>query len=308
MTITFSVEKSKGEKLREVMKRQGEPIIRQKLAEYVQLLKEEFSQGLILPTKSSTNTTNTPSATSINNSRTYIAPQIPTTEKTSPTITYRDLKINDKFKCSKTELFTTFCDVNKVKAFTQNSVSKYDPRKGGFFSLFSDNITGRFLDIVPYDRIEMLWRFKSWPSDHYSHVVLTFNDDTDQTKITIEQKGVPSHFYDNTMVCNEKNVSTCMDKFLFFCFENILGWLETLLLRKYQVHIWLWITATVGKLDSFSFYRIDSFFFINKFSDIKNKINKIKTHVVQLNSSALHIFREKSYLTLCGDDPIIQMV
>ncbi|CAF3960704.1 unnamed protein product, partial [Rotaria magnacalcarata] len=200
VNITFSLDKSKGEKLKGLMKSHGESIIRQKLIEYIRLLKEQFFQGLILPTINNTNTTDTKSVSSINNSKTVINPQIPITEHKSPTVTFRDLKIHDKFNCTKIELFTTFCDINKVKAFTQNSVSQYDCRKGGFFSLFSDNITGRFLDIAPYDRIDMLWRFKSWPSDHYSDVSLLFHDDTDQTKILIQQTGVPSQFYDSTMV------------------------------------------------------------------------------------------------------------
>jgi len=111
----------------------------------------------------------------------------------------KDITIQDTFKCTKVELFQVFCDMNKVKAFTQNNVSLYDCKKGGFFfSLLSDNVTGRFLDVVPYDRIDMLWRFKSWPTDHYSRVSLSFHDDTDQTKLIIQQMGVPAPFYDNT--------------------------------------------------------------------------------------------------------------
>jgi activator of HSP90 ATPase len=113
----------------------------------------------------------------------------------------KNIQLQDLFKCTKVELFQVFCDMNKVKAFTQNSVSLYDCKKGGFFSLISDNVTGRFLDIVPYDRIDMLWRFKSWPSDHYSRVSLLFHDDSDQTKLIIQQTGVPAQFYDNTKVC-----------------------------------------------------------------------------------------------------------
>jgi activator of HSP90 ATPase len=165
------------------MKKQGEILIREKLGEYIRLLKEEFSQGLILPTKNSVITNSKPTPTKLTNtiSNTPISTNKSTIVETS------EIKIQDTFKCAKKELFITFCDINKVKAFTQNSVSQYDCKKGGFFSLFSDNITGRFLDIVPYDRIDMLWRFKSWPSDHYSHVSLLFHDDNDQTKIIIQQ-------------------------------------------------------------------------------------------------------------------------
>jgi len=198
VTITFSVEKSKGEKLKELMKKEGEPIIRQKLAEYIRLLKEEFSQGLILPT---TNTPNTQSASSINTSKTVPITQLPTNQNKSSVIETRQVNIQETFKCTKIELFKAFCDIDRMKAFTHNSVSRYDCKKGGFFSLLSDNITGRFLEIVPYDRVDMLWRFKSWPSDHYSHVSLLFQEGTDQTKLIIQQTGVPSQFYDNTMVC-----------------------------------------------------------------------------------------------------------
>ncbi|CAF4815353.1 unnamed protein product [Rotaria sp. Silwood1] len=176
VNITFFAEKSKGEKLKEIMKK----------------------QGLILPTKNTITTNNTQSISSTNNSKTVIHTQLPINQNKLSTMTMRDIKLHDTFKCTKIELFQAFCDMNKVKAFTQNSVSQYDCRKGGFFSLFSDNITGRFLDIVPYDHIDMLWRFKSWPSDHYSHVSLLFSDGTDETKIVIQQTGVPSQFYDNT--------------------------------------------------------------------------------------------------------------
>ena len=184
------------------MKKQGEPIIREKLAEYLRLLKEEFSQGLILPTK---NTANTQSSSSTNTSKTIIntlpTTATPTNSNKSATVELKEVKIQDTFKCTKIELFRAFCDLNKVRAFTQNSVSLYDCRKGGFFSLFSDNITGRFLEIVPHDRIDMLWRFKSWPTDHYSRVSLLFQEEADQTKLVIQQTGVPAQFYDNTMVC-----------------------------------------------------------------------------------------------------------
>jgi activator of HSP90 ATPase len=193
------------------MKQDGEPIIRQKLGEYVRLLKEEFSQGLILPTKNSTITNNTKTVPSLNTNTTATTTPPATSKSSSNSNTQssttqssfqtRDLNIEDTFKCSRTELFQTFTDINMVRAFTHNSVSQYDCQQGGQFSLFGDNITGNFLDIIPYDRIDMLWRFKSWPKEHFSHVSLQFQDDTDQTKLIIQQTGVPVQFYDNTMVC-----------------------------------------------------------------------------------------------------------
>jgi len=202
VVITFSVEKSKGEKLKEMMKKNGESLIRQKLGEYVRLLKEEFSQGLILPTKNSPNITNSktiPSSPINTNTTTISKPSQSINQNDKSSFETCDLNIQDIFKCTRPELFQTFTDINMVRAFTQNSVSQYDCEQGGQFSLFGDNITGHFLDIIPYDRIDMLWRYKSWPKEHFSHVSLQFLDDIDQTKLIIQQSGVPKQFYDNTM-------------------------------------------------------------------------------------------------------------
>jgi len=85
-----------------------------------------------------------------------------------------------------------------VKAFTQDSAAIYDCKQGGHFSLFGGNVMGHFLEIVPYESIEMMWRFKSWPNEHYSLVKLEFIEEKDQTKLVIRQTGVPTQFYDNT--------------------------------------------------------------------------------------------------------------
>ena len=193
-----------------MMIKNGEFLIREKLGEYVRLLKEEFSQGLILPTKSgsNTNTDQTSSSTSTNHNIVTTSKSLSNTQSSaSQTKNYekRELTIDDTFKCSRTELFQTFTDINMVRAFTQNSVTQYNCQQDGSFSLFGDNITGNFLDIIPYDRIDMLWRFKSWPKEHYSHVSLQFQDDIDQTKLIVHQTGIPVQFYENTMVCYNRN-------------------------------------------------------------------------------------------------------
>lgn len=203
VTMTFSTEKTKAEKLKELMRSKGEPLIREKLGEYVRRLKEEFSQGLILPTKTSQNSSTNNGQTS-STAKSTAKPSTTTSDSstnsnTSKTIETRELTIEDSFKCPRAELFQTFTDFNMVRAFTQNSVTKYECQQGGQFSLFGDNITGSFLDIIPVERLEMLWRFKSWPKDHFSQVTMTFVDDTDQTKLIIQQTGVPAQFYDNTM-------------------------------------------------------------------------------------------------------------
>ena len=253
------------------MRKDGQPIIRAKLAEYLRLLKEEFSEGLILPTKDSVNKADKGSLTA-KMSKMNLAPSISsqsTSDKKPGVMEVKEVKIQDRFHCSKTDLFRTFCDLERVKAFTRNSVSVYDCKQGGFFAIFSDNITGRFLNVTPYDRLEMLWRFKSWPADHYSHVALTFHEETDRTKLVIQQTGVPSQFYDNTMVGGDDRRSSN----LYSC---ALGRMETVLPGKYQNNVRLWVAIV---LDPMIF---DSLFLIRK----KN-VFQWRNPSCQLNSIAL---------------------
>lgn len=49
------------------------------------------------------------------------------------------------------------------------------------FSLFNGNISGKFLELSPNSKIGMLWRYKQWPSGHYSTVTI----DIDQKVILI---------------------------------------------------------------------------------------------------------------------------
>ena len=79
------------------MKNEGQSVIREKLAEYVRLLKEEFSQGLILPTKTVPTIVHQPKAAPlpatavVNNSK---------TEKKSGLMELKELKLEEYFLCS----------------------------------------------------------------------------------------------------------------------------------------------------------------------------------------------------------------
>lgn len=226
--VTFSADKNKGEKVRDFLRKEGEKAIRPKLAEYIRLLKEEFSQGLILPTKNSEKT-NSSTTNKTTTSPVSVPSVTPKAEPAKKTLELKDLQVQEYFICSKSEIFRTFCDFDRVKAFTQNSVSAYDCKKGGFFSLLSDNISGRFLNISPNDRLDLLWRFKSWPSEHFSFVSISFHDEIDRTKVIVNQTGVPVQFYENTIVKTKKSLLS-QRKFLFL----LSGWLETILFRKYK--------------------------------------------------------------------------
>ena len=48
-------------------------------------------------------------------------------------------------------------------------------------------------------RIEMKWRFKTWPAEHYSNVVLELSEKEDRTELSVRQTGIPEADYDRTV-------------------------------------------------------------------------------------------------------------
>lgn len=59
------------------------------------------------------------------------------------------------------------------------------------FTLFNGNISGKFLELVPPTKIEMLWRYKQWPSGHFSNVTIDIDQKQGYTSVTLTQTGVP---------------------------------------------------------------------------------------------------------------------
>ena len=51
----------------------------------------------------------------------------------------------------------------------------------------------------PNKRIEMKWRFKKWPKEHYSNVILELTEKDDSTELSVTQSGIPEADYDCTV-------------------------------------------------------------------------------------------------------------
>jgi len=71
--------------------------------------------------------------------------------------------------------------------------------KGGEFVLFDGNIAGKFEELVPNEKIVQTWRYKQWPSGHFSHVTMDLVQKEDHTLLNLTQSGVPANEYDNTL-------------------------------------------------------------------------------------------------------------
>lgn len=104
---------------------------------------------------------------------------------------------NQTFKCTADDLYRALTQREMVIAFTRGDV-KLELVKGGKFELFGGNITGEFMELVPSKQISQKWRFKSWPSGHYSNVVMDLNQKDDQTELVLTQTGIPSSDLERT--------------------------------------------------------------------------------------------------------------
>ena len=122
--INVTIKNEKHFDLKEFMRKEGAQKIREQFAKYLILLKEEFSQGLIKPTKD--NAGNLPSSNS-NSNKSGGTNETKNSSITSPTngkktnepvrIETKKLSMKEEFKCRSSELYKVFTDINVIFFF-----------------------------------------------------------------------------------------------------------------------------------------------------------------------------------------------
>ncbi|XP_054927715.1 activator of 90 kDa heat shock protein ATPase homolog 1 isoform X2 [Dermacentor andersoni] len=198
VTVTVLSKGDKAEALKELMRSKGTQIIRERLETYIAALKQEFSQGMILPTRSdSINQVKSTGKTAVNYKQTPLngssgdkAPSLVKVDTTS-------IMQVESFKCTAEEVYRALTVKEMVQAFSQ-SPCVLEVQKGGRFELFGGNVSGTFLELVPDKKIRMRWRFGSWPQSHYSDVTINIEQKSDCTEVTLTQEGVPQGEADRT--------------------------------------------------------------------------------------------------------------
>ncbi|XP_037605910.1 activator of 90 kDa heat shock protein ATPase homolog 1-like [Sebastes umbrosus] len=194
-----------------LMKKSGVQEVRKVLGEFVRQLKSEFSQGMILPTadqpelpqpqtqKNQTQTSKPPKSSTPKCSS-GPAPKCSSSPAPCPTgvrISTCTFNLKETFQTSPDELYRTFISQEFVQVFTR-SAAVVDGRRGGRFQMLDGNVSGEFTQLVPDQRIEMRWRFRTWPSEHYATVSLELEDRGDETELRMECRGVPAGEEDST--------------------------------------------------------------------------------------------------------------
>ena len=100
------------------------------------------------------------------------------------------------FKVSPHQVYEVLMDSKKHSEFTR-SEAQMSRNVGGQFSVYSGDIQGINLELVPDQKIVQSWRYSNWPESHYSKATFSLKEVPGGTRLTFTQTGVPKEFYDD---------------------------------------------------------------------------------------------------------------
>jgi len=170
----------------------------------VKELKTDFAKGFIKP-KSEDDAALAAKAAPVAkpSSGPALPPPAPSVAKKEPKtdcgvkIKCMTVSLQDTFKCDAPQLYDFFTQRHMIQGWSKCRV-EWEMQKGSKFQLFDGAIEGVLTDFVPSSMIKMNWRFKSWPSGHFSDVKITITQGVDNTTLILEQTGVPEGDYERT--------------------------------------------------------------------------------------------------------------
>lgn len=65
--------------------------------------------------------------------------------------------------------------------------------------LYRQSFLGTFTELVPNKKIVQSWRYKQWPTGHFSTVTMEFEEMPDHTVLNLKQTLVPTNEYETTL-------------------------------------------------------------------------------------------------------------
>ncbi|KAJ1956395.1 Co-chaperone [Linderina pennispora] len=102
-----------------------------------------------------------------------------------------------EFVCSAEDMFANLTDPQRVSVWTR-AAAEISATEGAEYKLFGGHIQGKITKVVPSKSIEETWRVATWPAGHYSKVVITLEQLSSSTRLTLKQTGVPFNEEDAT--------------------------------------------------------------------------------------------------------------
>eukprot|EP01088_Endostelium_zonatum_P002284 TRINITY_DN1279_c0_g1_i1.p1 TRINITY_DN1279_c0_g1~~TRINITY_DN1279_c0_g1_i1.p1 ORF type:complete len:377 (+),score=108.92 TRINITY_DN1279_c0_g1_i1:70-1200(+) len=165
---------------------------------------------------SSTTTTSQPS-----NSSTTIASNtsetINSNKDSTGKVKTRTFKEDFKFRGKPMDIYDALTNQGKIEAFTGSS-AKISAEVGGYFEIYGGHITGKFLQLMPGEKLVQDWRMASWPLGHFSRVTMTFEENKDGCVLHLTQEGVPDEEMENIKQAWSNNVFERMKRLFGFSF------------------------------------------------------------------------------------------
>ncbi|KAK7104122.1 activator of 90 kDa heat shock protein ATPase homolog 1-like [Littorina saxatilis] len=196
IVMDVSAEKNTDEAwaVKEIMRKKGLKAVQAKVAKYIADLKEEYGQGIILPSKDSKTSAAAKSSAPKNVAKQEMNKVVQSASSKSNNIGVRiptnTVTLKENFKCRASDLYRALTVKEMVQAYT-GSDSVIEAVPGERFSLMGGNVLGEFTELVPDKKICMRWRMKSWPDEHYSNVTIELEEKEEETVLSLKQTGVP---------------------------------------------------------------------------------------------------------------------
>lgn len=184
--VTVKTAGAEAEKIRNLIVKHGRPVMYVKLAEFVKELRAGGPSG-------KSDVMGNEGKKSAGSSGVHGADEARARalEKSSSKIEKRSLEIVEHYYASMKDIYECFTDPGRVRAYT-GSVAQIEPTEGGAISMFGGSIEGTFRKLEPYSRLEMDWRFSTWPDGAISKVCIQLEEkDKGSVTLTLKQDEIP---------------------------------------------------------------------------------------------------------------------
>ena len=191
--VSVKGDSKNAEKLKELVRKNGIRMCREACRIYIKEIKNEYSTGMVLPTKEEQKSKDVPNKNHCKDRKFADGIQNLTVKEKQPanqSICNVAVKLKEEFKTSADELFATLTQEGRLCAFTRSRCTS-NPIPGGEFILMDGNICGSYVDLVENEKIVQKWRFKEWSQGIYSTVTIQLHQKSDNTILKLTQTGIP---------------------------------------------------------------------------------------------------------------------
>ncbi len=104
---------------------------------------------------------------------------------------YKSIHQEIVFKASAKRIYDALTNAKQFSEFTGGAPAESVPEPGGSFAGFGGMITGRFLELIPNQRIVQSWRAGNWSEGIHSVVRLEIKSLGSETRLVFDHAGFP---------------------------------------------------------------------------------------------------------------------